>query len=81
MSSLAQIPWRRIRWKLLWQAAQWLYGQGRDRLRKNLTEKERGEFFALMRKSKGRRRNLTDKERRRFVELVRKALIGADHKT
>jgi len=58
----------------VWKAARWLYTRGRDRLEKNLTEKERRELFDLMRKSRGLARNLTAKERQRLRGLVRKAI-------
>lgn len=68
--------WRSVPWRRLWLAALWLFRQGNDRLQRNLTEKERDELRALMKKSNGRRSNLTDKERARFRDLVRKALTG-----
>jgi hypothetical protein len=68
--------WRRMSWARIWAIAIWLYGQARGRLEKNLTEHERRDLFALMRKSKGRPGNLTKKERERFRSLVRKAAVG-----
>jgi len=66
-----------VRWGVVWKAAQWLISQGRDRLRQNLSDKERREFRDLMVKSKGRPSNLTDKQKGRLRDLVKQALTGA----
>ncbi len=68
--------WRRMSWARVWAIAIWLYRQAYGRLEKNLSEHERRDLFALMRKSKGRPGNLTQKERERFRSLVRKAAVG-----
>ncbi len=67
---------RTVPWLAAWQAARWLFTQGRDRLNNNLSERERQELWRHMRKSKGRRSNLTDREWTRFKGLVSKALTG-----
>jgi hypothetical protein len=72
----SRMLWRRISWARLWAIAVWLVGAARDRLRKNLTERERKELLDLMRNSKGRPGNLTKKEQERFRNLVRKAAVG-----
>lgn len=76
-SLIALLRSRSIPWLAAWQAARWLFGQGRDRLNQNLTERERGELWRHMRKSKGRRSNLTDREWTRFKNLVTKAVSGS----
>lgn len=67
---------RRVPWMRLWVAAQWLYHQGRKRLEQNLSESERRELGALMKKSKGRRANLGAREQERFKVLVRQGVSG-----
>ena len=59
-----------------WIAAQWLYRHGRDRLEKNLDERERAQLWQLTRKAKGRPANLSARERERFLALVRQAARG-----
>jgi hypothetical protein len=71
LTTLRRVPWMRV-----WIAAQWLYGQGRKRLERNLDEGERRELLRLMGKSKGRRANLSAREQDRFKRLVRQALTG-----
>jgi hypothetical protein len=73
---MARVPLKSVRWGLVWKAAQWLVQQGRERLDKNLTDKERREFRDLMVKSKGRPAKLTDRQRDRVRSLVKKALTG-----
>ena len=53
-----------------------LWRNGRDRVRRNLRERERREFLELTRKSRGRPGNLSERERRHLSELVRKAATG-----
>jgi hypothetical protein len=53
-----------------------LWKNARRRVDENLTEKERGEFAELIRKSRGRRGNLSDREQRHFSDLTRKAATG-----
>ena len=65
-----------IRWGVAWKAALFLWNQGRDRLRHNLSDNERREFRDLMVKSKGRPSNLTDKQKGRLRDLVKQALTG-----
>ena len=65
-----------VRWGVVWKAAQFLVRQGRDRLRENLSDKERREFRDLMVRSKGRPANLTDKQKGRLRDLVKQALTG-----
>jgi hypothetical protein len=72
----SRMLWRRVSWARLWAIAVWLVKRARDRVQKNLTERERQELMDLMRKSKGRRGNLGKKEQERFRNLVRKAAVG-----
>ncbi|MDP9227458.1 MAG: hypothetical protein M3M99_00190 [Actinomycetota bacterium] len=53
-----------------------LWRNGRDRVQRNLRDRERSEFLELTRKSRGRPGNLSERERRRFSHLVRKAATG-----
>jgi hypothetical protein len=70
------IALRRVPWMRVWLAAQWLYRQGRNRLERNLSERERRDLLDLMRKSKGRQSNLSSREQDRLRRLVRQALTG-----
>jgi hypothetical protein len=56
--------------------AQWLYRHGRERVERNLSERERRELWDLMKRSKGRPVNLSSRQRDRFVALVRQAARG-----
>lgn len=67
---------KRIPWARAFLAAQWMYKHGSERLKNNLTDKERGELWNLSRKSKGQRSNLSPKEQQRFIDLVRQAARG-----
>ena len=73
---MARVPMKTVRWGVVWKAAQWLYSQGRDRVQRNLSDKERREFRDIMVKSKGRPSNLTDKQKGRLRDLVKQALTG-----
>jgi hypothetical protein len=53
-----------------------LWKNGRDRVQRNLKERERTEFLELTRDSRGRPWTLDERERRRFAYLVRKAATG-----
>jgi len=64
------------RWRAAFGAAKWLYGQGRERLTKNLTPAEQRELWELLRKSRGRRVNLSQREQERFRALVRRGVFG-----
>jgi hypothetical protein len=66
----------KLRWKVAWDVARWLFRQGRDRLDRNLTKDEQRELWGLMRESKGRRANLSSKQRERFVELTKRGVTG-----
>jgi len=68
---IMKTPWART-----FAVATWLFTNGKRRLDKNLTKKERGELGKLMTKSKGRPSNLTDRETTRFRRLVYKAATG-----
>lgn len=67
---------KRIPWARAFMVAQWMYRHGSERLKKNLTDKERGELWNLFRRSKGQRSNLTPREQQRFIDLVRQAARG-----
>ena len=66
------------RWRAAFSAAKWLYGQGRERLAKNLTAEERRELWELLRRSRGRRSNLSRREQDRFRDLVRRGVTGGN---
>ena len=53
-----------------------LWKNGRDRVQRNLRDRERAEFGDLIRQFRGRPGNLDQGERRRFAYLVRKAATG-----
>ena len=53
-----------------------LWRNGRDRVRRNLRDRERSEFLDLTRQSRGRPGNLSERERARLAFLVRKAATG-----
>lgn len=69
---------RRVPWARAWLVARWLYQHGRERVQKNLNERERRELWELMKRSQGRRSNLSRREQDRFVALARKAARGGD---
>jgi hypothetical protein len=64
------------RWRAVFAGARWLYGQGRERLDKNLTPYEQRELWELLRKSRGRRSKLSGREQDRFRALVREGIFG-----
>ena len=64
------------RWRAAFASAKWLYGQGRERLTKNLTPVEQRELWELVKKSRGRRVNLSQREQERFRALVRRGVFG-----
>jgi hypothetical protein len=68
--------WRRIPWKLVWALALWLVKKGQERVRENLTEKERNELVGLVAKSRGRPSNLAQRDRTRIKNIVGTALRG-----
>ena len=74
MPSVAAI--RRIPWARLYVSATWLWHQGRGRLEKNLSERERSELKDLMMRSKGRRSNLSSRDQARFRDLVKRGIVG-----
>lgn len=53
-----------------------LWKNGRDRVQRNLRDRERQEFLELTRDSRGRPWSMDERERRRFAYLVRKAATG-----
>ncbi len=71
VTAIKKVPWKRV-----WIASLWLYNQGRTRLEKNLTAKERNELGELMKLSKGLPTNLTQRQRDRFRELVARGIRG-----
>ena len=71
MTAIRRIPWKRV-----WVTAGWLFNQGRARLEKNLSPKERDELWDLMKHSKGVPSNLSKRQRDRFRELVTRAARG-----
>jgi hypothetical protein len=68
----------KVRWRAAFAAARWLYGQGRERLDKNLTPFEQRELWELLKKSRGRRARLSRREQDRFRALVRSGVFGRD---
>ena len=66
----------KLSWKQVLAIATWLIKTGNDRLKKNLTKKEREDLTRLVTKSKGRPSNLTERERTRVRRLVYKGAMG-----
>jgi hypothetical protein len=61
---------------MVWTVSLWLGSKGRDRVRRNLTEEEQSEFWALAKKSKGRPSALPQRDRTRMKSIVGKAIRG-----
>jgi len=68
--------WKRVPWAKVWLAALWLAKNGKERIDRNLTQREQAELWNLMKKSKGRPGNLTHKDRGRVKDVVGKAIRG-----
>ncbi len=66
--------WRRVPWSMVWAAAVWLVEQGRERVERNLSQKERQELLRLVKKSKGRPGNLSSRDRTRLKNIAGKAI-------
>ena len=74
--SAAPWIWRRVPWKTVWTVTLWLAQKGRNRVQDNLTEKEQGEFWGLLKKSRGKPGNLTLARPARIKDIVGKAIRG-----
>ena len=68
--------WKRVPWRKVWLAALWLATKGKERVDRNLTQREQTEFWNLLKKSKGRPGNLGQKDRGRVKAIVGKAIRG-----
>jgi hypothetical protein len=68
--------WRRIPWRMVWAVVLWLGQKGRERVKRNLDEKEQREFWSLLKKSKGRPGNLPQRDRTRLKNIAGKAVRG-----
>jgi len=68
--------WKRIPWKMVWAVVVWLGNKGRERVEDNLTQKEQGEFWSLLKKSKGKPANLSQRDRTRMKAIAGKAVRG-----
>ena len=71
------VVWKKVPWKMVWTVSLWLGSKGRDRVRRNLTEKEQKEFWTLAKKSKGRPDSLSQRDRTRMKNIVGKAIRGS----
>jgi hypothetical protein len=69
--------WKRIPWKMVWTVVVWLGNKGRERIENNLTQKEQGEFWNLLKKSKGKPGNLSQRDRTRIKNIAGKAIRGS----
>lgn len=69
--------WKRIPWRTVWAISVWLANKGRERIQQNLSEKEQGEFWNLVKKSKGRPSSLGQRDRTRMKNIVGKAIRGS----
>ncbi len=75
--SLATLLRRRpIQWALVYEIGRDIYANARDRVRENLSQRERDELRDLIARSRGRPGRLSARERRRFTSLTRKAATG-----
>jgi hypothetical protein len=72
----APAVWKRIPWKMVWTVVVWLGNKGRERIEDNLTQKEQGEFWNLLKKSKGKPGNLSQRDRTRIKSIAGKAIRG-----
>jgi hypothetical protein len=68
--------WKKVPWKTVWAITLWLAQKGRDRVRDNLTPQEQSDFWALLKKSRGRPATLTPRDRTRVKDIVGKAIRG-----
>jgi hypothetical protein len=68
--------WKRVPWRMVWTVSLWLANKGRERVQKNLTQREQTEFWNLVKKSKGRPGNLNQRDRTRMKNIVGKAIRG-----
>lgn len=68
--------WKKVPWKTVWAITLWLARQGRDRVSQNLSETEQSEFWALLKKSRGKPANLTSRDRARVKDIVGKVIRG-----
>ncbi len=68
--------WKRVPWKMVWTVSVWLANKGRERVQKNLTQREQTEFWNLVKKSMGRPSNLEQRDRTRLKNIVGKAIRG-----
>jgi hypothetical protein len=69
--------WKKVPWKMVWTVSLWLANKGRDRVQRNLTEKEQKEFWTLAKKSKGLPNALSQRDRTRMKNIVGKAIRGS----
>lgn len=72
----APAAWKRIPWRIVWTVVLWLGARGRDRVQANLTQKEQGEFWRLVKKSRGRPGNLAQRDKTRLKNIAGKAVRG-----
>jgi hypothetical protein len=68
--------WKRIPWKMVWAVVVWLGNKGRERVEDNLSQKEQGEFWSLLKKSRGKLGNLSQRDRTRIKNIAGKAVRG-----
>jgi hypothetical protein len=73
----APAVWKRIPWKMVWTVVVWLGNKGRERIEDNLTQREQGEFWNLLKKSKGKPGNLSQRDRTRIKGIAGKAIRGS----
>jgi hypothetical protein len=73
----APAVWKRIPWKMVWTIVVWLGSKGRERVDQNLSDKEQGEFWRLLKKSKGRPGTLPQRDRTRMKNIAGKAIRGS----
>jgi hypothetical protein len=68
--------WRHLPWRTVLAIAVWLARKGQERLKENLTRREREELLNLVKRSKGRPSSLPQRDRTRLKNIAGKAIRG-----
>jgi hypothetical protein len=62
---------------MVWAIVLWLGNKGRERVQKNLNQKEQSEFWSLLKRSGGRPGTLSQRDRTRMKNIAGKAIRGS----
>jgi hypothetical protein len=68
--------WKKVPWKMVWTITLWLAQKGRAHVQDNLTQDEQGEFWGLLKKSRGKPGSLSSRDQARVKNIVGKAIRG-----